>query len=636
MMAQDEKKYSILDQLAKCSGYDIALMTTFNFEISFFERAILNRLYAKDVKKVSLFVDAKELTKALQDVDISYIGRKYMVNPVQMNGSFHPKVILLLGEKKARLFVGSANITTSGYTINNEIFNFIDYSPEHSGYLDVIVTAIDFFHEMNEVSYKLDNNMLKETKELTYYHKVEKNGRLSLLHNMQKSILTQVQEVILDEVESVSIAVPYFDNELVALRELKKMFSGADIHLYIQNEKSTFPIDYNKKNNTASHIDCFERFKDNSAGSSCNFYHGKVFLFKTKESAYILYGSTNCTQSALTKSYVDGGNIECDYLEIGGLQDYDYFFENMELLEGKKLVSNIMTFEKAEYVNYIFKYGEAKEGLELHLGYSSNGKDLKIFIDGQELEYVIFKQELIVYVPDECSSTLSDVFEIVLYYADKKEILRCWTFSIASLENNRKKQSDKKLLDDFDIDSNGDKYIEDRLNLLKAELTCLPELQKHKKKLAYYNQLKREQEGDDAEPEDFIVDVQIPDEYRVAYKQYNMVSRIRNIFIRRFLQSNSGLFNPRELDGHHDSVTKRVVVTTHRKATSAEKSFERFVKGKVKGMVNDAYVNIIEPEHYIGLVMVVLDIFNKYNHVDKVEGIFDTAYVMKTRTEFFI
>jgi hypothetical protein len=81
---------------------------------------------------------------------------------------------------------------------------------------------------------------------------------------------------------------------------------------------------------------------------------------------------------------------------------------------------NIMTFEKAEYTNYTFKYVEAKEGLELHLGYCSSEKDLKILIDGQELEYEILKQELIVYVPYEFSSTLSDVFEIVLYYGDKK------------------------------------------------------------------------------------------------------------------------------------------------------------------------------------------------------------------------
>ena len=43
----------ILDAFSKSKNYDIALMTTFNFDITFFERSILNRLYENNVKKVS-------------------------------------------------------------------------------------------------------------------------------------------------------------------------------------------------------------------------------------------------------------------------------------------------------------------------------------------------------------------------------------------------------------------------------------------------------------------------------------------------------------------------------------------------------------------------------------------------------
>ncbi len=41
-----------------------------------------------------------------------------------------------------------------------------------------------------------------------------------------------------------------------------------------------------------------------------NFYHGKVFRINTENSSYILYGSSNCTLSALAKTYHDGRNIE--------------------------------------------------------------------------------------------------------------------------------------------------------------------------------------------------------------------------------------------------------------------------------------------------------------------------------------
>ncbi len=67
-MSQEEKRYSILEELKKSTGYDIALMTTFNFEIDFFERTVLNTLFANDIRKVSVFVDSKELSKAYRQI----------------------------------------------------------------------------------------------------------------------------------------------------------------------------------------------------------------------------------------------------------------------------------------------------------------------------------------------------------------------------------------------------------------------------------------------------------------------------------------------------------------------------------------------------------------------------------------
>ena len=59
---------------------------------------------------------------------------------------------------------------------------------------------------------------------------------------------------------------------------------------------------------------------------SCDFRR-----FKTENESFILYGSANCTKSALLKS--DNGNTECDVLERGSLNEFDYFFENFEVKE---------------------------------------------------------------------------------------------------------------------------------------------------------------------------------------------------------------------------------------------------------------------------------------------------------------
>ena len=141
--------HSLLNILQTSVGYDIAFLTTYNFDIRLFEQAILNCLFANNVRKISLYVDAEELTKSLQNISTCQIGKKYMVNPIRIGSTFHPKVILLLGNKKARLIISSANLTTPGYTTNNEVFNFIDYSEKEPKYLDLIVSAIGFFNNID-------------------------------------------------------------------------------------------------------------------------------------------------------------------------------------------------------------------------------------------------------------------------------------------------------------------------------------------------------------------------------------------------------------------------------------------------------------------------------------------------------
>ncbi len=639
-MEQEEKKYSILDELAKCSGYDIALMTTFNFEIGFFERAVLNRLFAKDVKTISIFVDFDELTNALNEFDVahsgSHIGKKYMVNPVKMGGSFHPKVILLLGEKKARLFVGSANVKASGYATNNEVFNYIDYDANHPEFLDVIVAAIDFFDAINDISYKLDNGVIKAAKDYIYYHKAEKNPEIVLLHNMQAPILEQAAEIIPGDVKSISIAVPYYDKELLALQQIKDKFPDADISLYVQNKNSTFPVGYNEKHHIVETINTFCKFIDNSSSTSGNFYHGKVFLFKTADKAYVLYGSANCTLSALTRTYHNGGNVECDFLEIGELSDFDYFFDNIKLENEETLTSQEMIYETTAQAIFSFMYGEVKESVELHIGCNKDVNGLVARLGEKEIEYKIAKNEVIVFIGEDCRDMLSDIFEISLTIGEHTELLRCWTFNPMILANNREIQNRRDNLGDFEIDSIGDKYIEDRIRFFRAEATCLNEWQEYKNNLKYINQIKLEQESDGEGSEDFVVDYQIPDEYRYAYRQYSTASKIRNMFVRRFL--GLSLFAGEDGINGIKKVTPRPgegqAGPIHRKATSEEIKFERFIKGKVKGMMNDMYVEVIELEHYIGLVQVVIEIFEKYCKVENVEDIFSPDYVVQTESQF--
>lgn len=108
------------------------------------------------------------------------------------------------------------------------------------------------------------------------------------------------------------------------------------------------------------------------------------------------------------------------------------------------------------------------------------------------------------------------------------------------------------------------------------------------------------------------------------------------MFVRRFLGLSliTGTDDVKSAKKNTSDSEERETAPICRKATSEEIKFERFIKGKVKGMMNDVYVEVIELEHYIGLVQVVMEIFEKYCDVENVEDIFHPNYVVQTKSLF--
>jgi hypothetical protein len=84
----------------------------------------LRKLLANDCTYVGLFLDNKNLRDIfIQSNNILELGISYAVKGIELNGAFHPKVYLMLGENKAKVIVGSGNLTASGVIINIEAFN---------------------------------------------------------------------------------------------------------------------------------------------------------------------------------------------------------------------------------------------------------------------------------------------------------------------------------------------------------------------------------------------------------------------------------------------------------------------------------------------------------------------------------
>lgn len=627
------ERIRIIDEIVKSYDYKIALFSSFNFEIGYFERAILNKLFDNGIRKVSLFIDSQEFEIALMNLDRSSLniglGKRYIVSPVDINGAFHPKMVLLLGEKKAKLIVASANIKTSGYEKNNEVFNITEYTNKKPEYQDIIVEAIRYFMSLDSISYGLDSSLIKECSDFFYYSKNRKNGERYFIGNIDEPIIDQLKTIIVEDVKELRIAVPYFDNKASAIDALSSLFSEAKIKLYIQQGKSTFPEEYKAKYDLA----LFDSFKDND---STAFYHGKVFLFKTASKDYIMYGSANCTMSALLKTYKNGGNVECDLMDIGEPGEFDGFFDNLHIIKNEKLICEPITYDVYQGNRFRFLYAETtNDGVECHFS-GKTTEDIDFCYRDNSFKYDNTEDEYIVYIDKEKAEGMHIVFDMTIRIGEDEETVRCWIIDRVSISAARKESSYKNNLEDFDIDSDGNKYIEDRMNILRAELMCADEINDYNRMKAILNQQKIMDEDSSEFEDDFIVDTELNYQYSNAYKSYSYVEKIRGMFLQRFLnpasfrldtQNDKEKNNGEKQEGIEESKPPR-------RATSEEKRFESFVKSRVKGILNPDYLDKISFEHYLGIMLIIIDVFNRYNMIENVVDIFKTDYVVETKIKF--
>ena len=625
----------IVDEISNSIGYSIALLTTFNFEIDYFERAILNVLYDKNIKNIELFVDADELEKAISENIYNNLNKKYIANPIRINSAFHPKIVLLLGEEKAKLIVASANIKTSGYTLNNEVYNVFEYSKDNQDNLNLINDAISFFERLSNMSYFHDEKTFNKIKDLIYRHRRSNNDDIKLIQNLDKSVLEQLKEIIKGNVVSIDIAVPYYDNELLGYKDLSEVFNCNDINLYLQNGLSTFPVDFNNNNKIVSNDNIYTYLKLKSNGKK-NFYHGKVFRINTDSKSYILYGSSNCTMSALSKTYHNGGNIECNILEEGQKSDFDYFFDNFEIELFDELTCNIIKYEPQEKKNYSFKYGIKKDEIKLYLSYRDKKENIKVQIGEKDLSFEYIDKDIVITLDKLTSDEINNIFDLKIIDGDIQEIVRCWYFDIETVENYRNAERVTSF-DDINVDEDMEKYREHMELIVRTLALTKDEYSEQKYLERLFEKKSSFENSDDINEEiiddDFVVDINISDEYIKKNKDFTNAYIKSRLFSDRFFKElklkgiNSGIPSTHTDNKPSESERKK------RPATHAEKRFERFIKSRVKGILRDEYVELVDYDHYKNSIGVVLDVINEYKYKEQVEDIFDDRYVIDISIE---
>ncbi|MGK3982513.1 hypothetical protein WME99_05720 [Sorangium sp. So ce136] len=121
-MEDELASISLMEHLSE-PGFRASVIATYNCYFPFYEEVVLRRLVAAGCTHNVLMMDAARCAEAFASEDLRprRAGRDYTLIPVEVGGAFHPKILLRVGKSKGALFVGSHNLTLSGFGLNDEV-----------------------------------------------------------------------------------------------------------------------------------------------------------------------------------------------------------------------------------------------------------------------------------------------------------------------------------------------------------------------------------------------------------------------------------------------------------------------------------------------------------------------------------
>jgi len=415
MKLYDEYKKAI----KKLGKIEKAYFTSFNIDINFVEKYILPPLLKESVANdkfsledlnIALMNKSKPDIKLFYDASMmSSFDKKTLVEtyPIIIKGGvFHPKVIYLKGKERTYLFVGSGNLSVSGWGRNIEAFEIIDIT-KYSSLENQVLNFFDDIFELAGIKYEKRKRERKvQITNRNFIYSFPKNSD-------DNSLLLEALEIK----ENLQIFSPYFSDDLdslVSKKEFKDIKNIAIIPDLVGDKNIRL-----KKLPKDKRIS-FYRFKDKQPyeENEQSVNHSKIWISDTK---YAI-GSHNCTIPALY-----GKNFEASLVQNFNNKDefsLDNFIKNKPEISKKILSEDEL--QDSERFNSLYRLTANYENNSLELEeIVTQAKNILIKLPSFK-DSLLTQSEFKELKKDKISSvfralTKNKIFEI---YEDKKLIFR--------------------------------------------------------------------------------------------------------------------------------------------------------------------------------------------------------------------
>lgn len=116
------------------SGFHSALLTTYEFGAQAFEDIPFSRLRGSGCRNIVILADRQMGNQSFAELDPpKFAGSSYHLVKADASAAFHAKITLLIGAKKGRLLIVSANLTALDLGGNKKIVASLSYGEDITG-----------------------------------------------------------------------------------------------------------------------------------------------------------------------------------------------------------------------------------------------------------------------------------------------------------------------------------------------------------------------------------------------------------------------------------------------------------------------------------------------------------------------
>lgn len=297
------------------SGFHSAFLTTYAFGAQAFEDIPFSRLRGSGCRNIVILADTQMVNQSFAELGPpKFAGSSYHLVKANAPGAFHPKITLLVGAKKGRLLIGSANLTALGLGGNKELVASLSYGEDTTGNARHFASALNYIRSKvppDDLWFATamqralrSSQWLRDAMENPLSEQ-EIEPEITLVHDRPDvTILDQIAASISDDrIERLIVVSPYWDLKLEGLARLRAIMGEPPTDLLIDAASTYFP------KAELPRFSGVEMFKVDDSDSK-RFVHAKLVIAQGQTWDHVISGSMNCTLPALLGPAVVRGNAE--------------------------------------------------------------------------------------------------------------------------------------------------------------------------------------------------------------------------------------------------------------------------------------------------------------------------------------